>query len=152
MSEQKNDPPLPLGHPDRFTGQILKRTRPRTYQRAIELIAQDVPADHIAKQLKISRNTIAGIKILQAETIEQKKRILAFAFAEATETGLDLMHKAMPKMSHRDLIIATGVSGTKLTDLTSSGPEVAVAIQINPDQSQVISAALKHLMPPEIES
>lgn len=136
----------------RHNATTLRRSRPQTYKRIIDLLAQQVPVDNIRKQLRVSHNSIDAVRRLESETVDEKKRTLALLCANVAEHGFGLISDKINRMNHKNLIVASGVAADKLVALTQSGPEIAVAIQVNSQDSVKLSAALKQFMPPEIDS
>ena len=118
----------PKGSQARYTGEVLLRTRPRTYRKVVALLADpDWSAIRIAQACKVSENTIAAVKLREAETIEARKKTLTSVLVDVATLGAEQMERKMSKASLRDASIATGVSVDKVLALQGQSP---VGIQV----------------------
>lgn len=70
-----------------FTGQRLARDRPKVYRQVIALLAQGASAAKIAKLCGVSRNTVAAVREVEAQTIEQHKQTILATAARVAELG-----------------------------------------------------------------
>ena len=130
LSPKDNRLLAPKGSQARYTGEVLLRTRPRTYRKVVALLADpDWSAIRIAQACKVSENTIAAVKLREAETIEARKKTLTSVLVDVATLGAEQMERKIGRSSLRDATIATGVSVDKVLALqgqSSVGVQVAV--------------------------
>ena len=118
----------PKGSQARYTGEVLLRTRPRTYRKVVALLADpDWSAIRIARACKVSENTIAAVKLREAETIEARKKTLTSVLVDVATLGAEQMERKIGRSSLRDATIATGVSVDKVLALQGQSP---IGVQI----------------------
>jgi hypothetical protein len=118
----------PKGSQARYTGEVLLRTRPRTYRKVVALLADpDWSAIRIAQACKVSENTIAAVKLREAETIEARKKTLTSVLVDVATLGAEQMERKIGRSSLRDATIATGVSVDKVLALQGQSP---IGVQI----------------------
>ena len=118
----------PKGSQARYTGEVLLRTRPRTYRKVVALLADpDWSAIRIAQACKVSENTIAAVKLREAETIEARKKTLTSVLVDVATLGAEQMERKIGRSSLRDATIATGVSVDKVLALQGHSP---IGVQI----------------------
>ena len=89
-SQAKGTRLIPHGHQRRYTGEILRRTRPKTY-RAIksELAEPNASVNGIARRYRVSNHTVMGIREREAEPIAERKKTLAAKLANVAELGAE---------------------------------------------------------------
>jgi creatinine amidohydrolase/Fe(II)-dependent formamide hydrolase-like protein len=119
---------LPKGDPARYTGETLRRTRPKTYRKVVELLASGVGIKKVGKLLKVSEHTVNAVKIREAATIEIQKKSLASIFYNVATTAGERMEELAGKASLRDATVAAGVSTDKMLALIGQLPSVQVAV------------------------
>jgi hypothetical protein len=119
---------IPQGDQRRYTGEILLRTRPKTY-RAItrELAEPNASVNGIARRYRVSNHTVMGIREREAKSIAERKKTLASALCNVAELGVARMQQKIGKASLRDATIATGVAVDKMQALTVQTPLVQIA-------------------------
>ena len=118
----------PKGSQARYTREVLLRTRPRTYRKVVALLADpDWSAIRIAQACKVSENTIAAVKLREAETIEARKKTLTSVLVDVATLGAEQMERKIGGSSLRDATIATGVSVDKVLALQGQSP---IGVQI----------------------
>jgi hypothetical protein len=120
--------PLPNGHPSRYTGERLLRTRPRTYQKIVALLADPTwSVNRIAQVCKVGEHSVVGVREREASTIEERKKRLTSVLVDVATLGAEAMERKIGKSSLRDATIATGVATDKVLALQGKSP---VGIQI----------------------
>ena len=128
LSTTRDNRLLPKGSQLRYTGETLLRTRPRTYRKVVMLLANPDWSDHaIAESCKVSENTIAAVKLREAETIEARKKTLTSVLVDVATLGAEQMERKIGRSSLRDATIATGVSVDKVLALQGQSP---IGVQI----------------------
>ena len=128
LSPKDNRLLAPKGSQARYTGEVLLRTRPRTYRKVVALLADpDWSAIRIAQACKVSENTIAAVKLREAETIEARKKTLTSVLVDVATLGAEQMERKIGRSSLRDATIATGVSVDKVLALQGQSP---IGVQI----------------------
>ena len=128
LSTTRDNRLLPKGSPLRYTGQTLLRTRPRTYQKVVMLLANPDWSDRaIAESCKVSVHTIAAVREREASTIEARKKTLTSVLVDVATLGAEQMERKIGRSSLRDATIATGVSVDKVLALQGQSP---IGVQI----------------------
>jgi len=65
---------IPQGDQRRYTGEILRRTRPQTYRTiARELAEPNASVNGIARRYRVSNHTVMGIREREAKSIAERK-------------------------------------------------------------------------------
>src|SRR5215813_981713 len=119
---------LPLGHQNRYTGEILLRTRPKTYRAiAQELAEPNASVNGIARRYRVSNHTVMGIREREAKSIAERKKTLAVKLANVAELGAERMEETIGKASLRDAAIGTGIAVDKMLALTGQMPSINIA-------------------------
>ena len=138
LSPKDNRLLAPKGSQARYTGEVLLRTRPRTYRKVVALLADpDWSAIRIAQACKVSENTIAAVKLREAETIEARKKTLTSVLVDVATLGAEQMERKIGRSSLRDATIATGVSVDKVLALQGQSPVgVQVAVVNMPSEEE----------------
>jgi hypothetical protein len=127
---------LPKGDPARYTGETLRRTRPKTYRKVVELLASGVGIKKVGKLLKVSEHTVNAVKIREAATIETQKKSLASIFYNVATTAGERMEELAGKASLRDATVAAGVSTDKMLALMGQLPPVQIANLVMPSAEE----------------
>ena len=119
---------LPNGHQARYTTETVLRTRPKTYRKAVQLLADpNWSVLQISKSLRLSEHTVRAIRAREAQDIAERKKTLATMLASVAELGASRMEETIGKAGLRDAAIGTGVAVDKMLALTGQTP---VGIQI----------------------
>jgi hypothetical protein len=119
---------LPNGHQSRYTAETVLRTRPKTYRKAVQLLADpNWSVLQISKSLRLSEHTVRAIRAREAQDIAERKKSLAAMLANVAELGAGRMGEKIGKASLRDAAIGTGIAVDKMLALTGQTP---VGIQI----------------------
>ena len=111
----------------RYTGEILLRTRPKTYQRVVQLLSENTPVIQIMRLCRVAQDTVIAVRNREAQTISERKKSLAGLMSNIAEIGGANVERKIGKASVRDAIIGTGVAIDKMLALTGQSP---VGIQI----------------------
>jgi hypothetical protein len=68
---------IPKGDQGRYTGELLLRTRPKTYQAIVrELAEPDASVNGISRRYRVSNHTVMGIREREAKSIAERKKQL----------------------------------------------------------------------------
>ena len=119
---------LPLGHQNRYTGEILLRTRPKTYRAiARELAEPNASVNGISRRYRVSNHTVMGTREREAKSIAERKKTLAAMLANVAEVGAERMEETIGQASLRDAAIGTGIAVDKMLALTGQMPAVNIA-------------------------
>ena len=79
---------LPNGHQARYTAETVLRTRPKTYRKAVQLLADpNWSALQISKSLRLSEHTVRAIRTREAQDIAERKKSLVAMLANVAELG-----------------------------------------------------------------
>jgi hypothetical protein len=118
---------LPQGDQRRYTAEIVRHTRPRTYRKAVQLLADPSwSVLQISKTLRLSEHTVRAIRQREAQGIAERKKTLAAMLANVAKLGAERIEETIGKASLRDAAIGTGVAVDKmlsLTGQTTNGPD-----------------------------
>src|SRR5215471_2898393 len=114
---------IPNGDQRRYTGEILRRTRPKTYRAiAMELAEPNASVNGISRRYRVSNHTVMGIREREAESIADRKKTLVAKLANVAERGAERMEETIGKASFRDTAIGTGIAVDKMLALTGQSP------------------------------
>ena len=146
MSEPNNGEPvslpqhkqhLPNGHQARYTAETVLRTRPKTYRKAVQLLADpNWSVLQISKSLRLSEHTVRAIRAREAQDIAERKKTLAAMLANVAELGAGRMEETIGKASLRDAAIGTGIAVDKMLALTGQTPAVQIANLVLPTDEE----------------
>ena len=118
----------------------MLRTRPRTYRKVVALLADpDWSVVRIAQACKVSENTIAAVRLREASTIEERKKILTSVLVDVATCGAEQMERKIGRGSLRDVTVATGVATDKVLALQGMAPvgvQVAVVTMPTPEERE----------------
>jgi hypothetical protein len=102
---------LPKGDQRRYTAETVRRTRPKTYRKAVRLLADPTwSVLQISKTLRLSEHTVRAIRQREAQGIAERKKTLAVMLANVAELGAGRMEETIGKASLRDAAIGTGIA------------------------------------------
>jgi hypothetical protein len=117
------------GSQARYTGELLLRTRPKTYRAIVrELAEPNASVNGIARGYRVSNHTVMGIREREAESIAERKKQLVSILADVATLGSERMVATIGKASLRDGAIGTGIAVDKMLALTGQMPGVNVNI------------------------
>jgi len=121
------------GDQSRYTGEILLRTRPKTYRAiARELAEPNASVNGIARRYRVSNHTVMGIREREAKSIAERKKHLVSLLEDVATVGAERMSEKIGKASLRDAAIGTGIAVDKMLALTGQLPSVQIANVILP--------------------
>jgi hypothetical protein len=113
----------------RYTGELLLRTRPKTYRAIVrELAEPNASVNRISKAYRVSNHSVMGIREREAKSIAERKKHLVSILADVATVGAERMSEKIGKASLRDAAIGTGVAVDKMLALTGQSPTVQVAV------------------------
>src|SRR6516162_123882 len=128
---------IPNGHQRRYTGEILRRTRPKTYRAiARELAEPDASVNGIARRYRVSNHTVMGIREREAQDIAERKKTLVALLANVAERGAERMEETISAAGLRDAALGTGIAVDKMLALTGQMPCVQIANVVMPTPEQ----------------
>jgi hypothetical protein len=120
----------------RYTGQVLLTTRPKTYRKVVELLAQPmVSIDTITRTCKVSQHTVEAIRAREASSIATRKMELSRMVSDIAHIGAARVADTIGKAKVRDAIIGTGVAIDKFLALEGQTPAVQIANVIMPSEA-----------------
>ena len=137
LSPKDNRLLAPKGSQARYTGELLLRTRPKTYRAIVrELAEPNASVNGIARRYRVSNHTVMGIREREAKSIAERKKHLVSLLADVATVGAERMSEKIGKASLRDAAIGTGVAVDKLLALTGQLPGVQVAVVNMPSEAE----------------
>jgi hypothetical protein len=118
----------PKGSQARYTGELLLRTRPKTYRAIVrELAEPNASVNGISRRYRVSNHTVMGIREREAKSIAERKKHLVSLLADVATVGAERMSEKIGKASLRDAAIGTGIAVDKMLALTGQMPAVNIA-------------------------
>jgi len=116
-----------------YTGERLARERPKVYRQIIELVAQGVSLNRIARQCAVSRHTVRAVREHEAVPIAQRKQeILGMAVRVASASIHRIEDElAAGKIKGTQLVPVFGVSVDKLVALSNDPMQIHVSHQVS---------------------
>jgi transposase-like protein len=128
LSPKDNRLLAPKGSQARYTGELLLRTRPKTYRAIVrELAEPNASVNGIARRYRVSNHTVMGIREREAKTIAERKKHLVSILCDVATVGSERMSETIGKASLRDAAIGTGIAVDKMLALTGQTPAVQIA-------------------------
>ena len=120
----------------RYTGEILLRTRPKTYRKAVQLLADpNWSVLQISKSLRLSEHTVRAIRAREAQDIAERKKSLAAMLANVAELGAGRVEETVGKVGCRDAAIVTSIATDKMLALTGQTPAFQIANVVMPSEA-----------------
>ena len=121
----------------RYTGEILLRTRPKTYRAIVrELAEPDASVNGISRRYRVSNHTVMGIREREAKSIAERKKQLVSLLADVATVGAERMSEKIGKASLRDAAIGTGIAVDKMLALTGQTPSLQIANIVMPSEEE----------------
>ena len=128
---------LPKGSQGRYTAEIVLRTHPKTYRKAVQLLADpNWSVLQISKSLRLSEHTIRAIRAREAQDIAERKKSLAAMLANVAELGASRMEKTIGRAGLRDAAIGTGIAVDKMLALEGQMPVLQIANVVMPSETE----------------
>ena len=127
----------PKGSQARYTGELLLRTRPKTYRAIVrELAEPNASVNGISRRYRVSNHTVIGIREREAKSIPERKKHLISMLADVATVGADRMSEKIGKASLRDAAIGTGVAVDKMLALSGQTPAFQIANVAMPSEAE----------------
>jgi hypothetical protein len=137
LSPNDNRLLAPKGSQARYTGELLLRTRPKTYRAIVrELAEPNASVNGISRRYRVSNHTVMGIREREAKSIAERKKHLVSILADVATVGAERMSEKIGKASLRDAAIGTGVAVDKMLALTGQTPTIQIANLIMPTEEE----------------
>src|SRR5438552_14538813 len=90
LSTKDNRLLAPKGSQARYTGEILLRTRRKTYRSIVrELAEPNASVNGIARGYRVSNHTVMGIREREAKSIAERKKHLVSILADVATVGAE---------------------------------------------------------------
>ena len=119
LSPEDNRILAPKGSQSRCTGELLLRTRPKTYRAIMrELAEPNASVNGISRRYRVSNHTVMGIREREAKSIAERKKHLVSILADVATVGAERMSEKIGKASLRDAAIGTGIAVDKMLAVT----------------------------------
>ncbi len=100
-----------------FTGELVKSSRPRTYDGIIDDLARDKPAIRIAREHRVSNNTVNAIAKRETERIARRKKTLAVMFETICEKSVRRATKTVKTATYAQAMVGAGIAADKMLAL-----------------------------------
>ena len=100
-----------------FTGEIVKSTRPKTYNAIVEDLAQERTVVSVARSRRVSDNTVRGIAKVEAERIARRKKTLACMFETLAERSIRRANKTVGQASFAQACVGAGIAAQRMMEL-----------------------------------
>ena len=127
----------PKGSHARYTGELLLRTRPKTYRAIMrELAEPNASVNGIARRYRVSNHTVMGIREREAKSIAERKKHLVSLLADVATVGAERMSEKIGKASLRDAAIGTGIAVDKMLALTGQTTAFQIANIVMPSEEE----------------
>jgi hypothetical protein len=137
LSPNDNRLLAPKGSQARYTGELLLRTRPKTYRAIVrELAEPNARVNGIARGYHVSNHTVMGIRKREAKTIAERKKHLVSILADVATVGAERMSEKIGKAGLRDAAIGTGVAMDKMLALAGQTPALQIANIVMPSEEE----------------
>jgi hypothetical protein len=137
LSPMDNRLVAPKGSQTRYTGELLLRTRPKTYRAIVrELAEPNASVNGISRRYRVSNHTVMGIREREAESIAERKKHLVSILTDVATVGAERMSEKIGKASLRDAAIGTGIAVDKMLALTGQTPAVQIANIVLPSKEE----------------
>jgi hypothetical protein len=139
MTEPNNGQALSPTHDNRprYTGELLLRTRPKTYRTIVrELAEPNASVNGISRRYRVSNHTVMGIREREAKSIAERKKNLVSILADVATVGAERMSEKIGTASLRDATIGTGVAVDKMLALTGQTPAFQIANVVMPSEAE----------------
>jgi hypothetical protein len=137
LSPNDNRLLAPKGSQARYTGELLLRTRPKTYRAIVrELAEPNASVNGISRRYRVSNHTVMGIRKREAKTIAERKKHLVSILADVATVGAERMSEKIGKAGLRDAAIGTGVAMDKMLALAGQTPALQIANIVMPSEEE----------------
>jgi hypothetical protein len=151
LSPKDNRLLAPKGSQARYTGELLLRTRPKTYGAIVRELAQpNASVNGISIRYRVSNHTVMGIREREAKSITERKKHLVSILADVATLGSERMAEKIGKAGLRDAAIGTGIAVDKMLALTGQTPSLQIANIVMPSEEEREERRQTHAMLDEI--
>ncbi len=93
-----------------YTGEIVKSSRPRTYEAVIEDLAHDKPVNHITRVRRVTDHTVKAIAKREADRIATRKKSLAVMFETLCERSIRRASKTVRQATFAQACVGAGIA------------------------------------------
>ena len=119
----------------RYTGELLRRTRPNVYRDIVRWLSQGFSSRKICALCHVTRETVRAVERREAEDISARKKSIVAILGNVAELGAARMEETIGKAKLRDASIGTGIAIDKMLALTGQTPSLQVAVVLpTPEQ------------------
>jgi hypothetical protein len=137
LSAKDNRLLAPKGSQAHYTGELLLRTRPKTYRAIVrELAEPNASVNGISRSYRVSNHTVMGIREREAKDIAERKKQLVSILADVATVGAERRSEKIGKAGLRDAAIGTGIAVDKMLMLTGQAPSVNIATIVMPSEAE----------------
>jgi len=137
VSPKDNRLLAPKGSQARYTGELLLRTRPKTYRAIVrELAEPNASVNGIARGYRVSNHTVMGIREREAKSIAERKKHLVSLLADVATVGAERMSETIGRAGLRDAAIGTGIAVDKMLALMGQMPALQIANIVMPTEAE----------------
>ena len=120
----------------RYTGELLRRIRPKIYRQIVRLLSEGVSANQICKLCHVTRETVRAVERREGAEISARKKSIIGILANVAELGAGRMEETIGKASLRDAAIGTGIAVDKMVVLTGQTPAMQIANILMPSEEE----------------
>lgn len=100
-----------------FTGELVKRTRPATYNGVIDDLARGESVNSIARKFRVSNHTAMAIRENESVKIAERKKTLAAMFDNLCEKSLRQATKTVKTATYAQACVGAGISAQRSMEL-----------------------------------
>lgn len=127
----------------RYTGEILLRTRPKTYYKCLRLLADpEWSINAIAQTCKVSEHTLTALRDAQTGDIAERKKQILSSMCDLATLSTERAVEKVGSASYRDAVIGAGVSVDKILALTNTVPLTTGVVIMPSEQDQAERRAI----------
>ena len=120
----------------RYTGELLLRTRPKTYYKVVRMLAEGSSVNSVTRECRVSEHTVNAIAERRSADIAERKKSIIANLGDVAELGSERMVSLIGKSALRDCTIGTGVAVDKLLALTGQLPATNIAVINMPSEQE----------------
>lgn len=100
-----------------FTGELVKSSRPRTYNAIVEAVARDQGVNSIARAHGVSNHTVGAIAKRESVKIAARKKTLATMFETICEKSVLRATKTVKTATYAQAMVGAGIAADKMMSL-----------------------------------
>ena len=114
-----------------FTGEIVKSSRPRTYNAIVEDLARDKSVISVTRARGVSDHTVRAIAKAESEKIAHRKKGLAVMFETLCERSIRRANKTVKQASFAQACVGAGIAAQRMMELRGEHrPDVGLTINL----------------------